>query len=157
MSSRYDTYIYDFRFLDFLQKKKRDEEMTQRIYGQSCIALISEVISIHESLTESLRSMKMAEYFYYEAKQTLVDEMRDVMDTQNYQYGHKLSDHLDTCIEEIKRVCRKDIENVTRLLELTGVTIRDIDREYVFGLSANRTEMSAVTGIKMIQQFLGYH
>jgi hypothetical protein len=157
MSSRYDTYIYDFRFLDFLQKKKRDEEMTQRIYGKSCIALISEVISIHESLTESLRSMKMAEYFYYEAKQDLVDEMRDVMDTQNYQYGRELSDNLDTCIEEIKRVCRKDLQNVTRLLELTGVTIRDIDREYVFGLSANRTEMSAVTGIKMIQQFLGYH
>jgi hypothetical protein len=157
MSSRYDTHIYDFKFLDFLQEKKRYEERTQRIYGESSIALISEVISIHESLTESLRSMKMAEYFYYEAKQALVDEMRDVMDTQNYQYGHELSDHLDTCIEEIKRICRKDLQNVTRLLELTGVTIRDIDREYVFGLSANRTEMSAVTGIKMIQQFLGYH
>ena len=156
MSSRYDTYIYDFRFLDLLQKKKRDEEMTQRIYGRSSIALISKVNSIYQSLTDSLRSMKMAEYSYYEAKQALVDEMRDVMDTQNYQYGHELSDHLNTCIEEIKRICRKDLENVAQLIELTGVTIRDIDREYVFGLSANRTEMSAVTGMKIIQQFLGY-
>ena len=156
MSSRYDNYIYDRTFMNLLEKKKSHEELNQLIYRKSSIDLILEINRIYYSLIETIQSMKMAEYFYYEAKQALVDQMHNIMGTENYAHGHELSDHLDTCVEEIKRICKKDTENVARLLEITGIAISDIEREYIFSMSANRTEISFITGIKIIYRFLRY-
>ena len=45
-------------------------------------------------------------------------------------------------------------EDVNRLYELTQISELKFEKEYIFELSEHKTEMSIITGLKLLEQYL---
>ncbi len=115
---------------------------------------INEMITIYSKLISNLQNMIDAENAYYNAKDILVNELPMVMSTENYEYGSQLSQNVNNAIENIKRIYQDTQEDVNRLYELTQISELKFEKQYIFGFSENRTEMTLITGLKLLEQYL---
>ncbi len=114
-----------------------------------------EMNTIYSKLISNLQKMIDVENAYYVAKDRLVNELHEVMRTQNYAYGTMLSKNVDKCIEDMKHIYHDSQSDVDRLLELTEISELKFEKQYIFEYSENKTENTLVTGLKILEQYLG--
>jgi hypothetical protein len=115
---------------------------------------IKEMSTIYSNLISNLEKMIDAENAYYAAKDRLVNELDEVMTTENYEYGSMLSKNVNKCIEDIKDIYRDSQYDVNRILLLTEISELKFEKEYVFENSQNRSENTIVTALKLLEQYL---
>lgn len=115
---------------------------------------LGEMRTIYSKLISNLQKMIYAENAYHAAKDRLVNELPEVMRTENYSYGTMLSENVDKCIEDMKRIYHDSQNDVDRLLELTEISELKFEKQYIFAYSENRTENTLVTGLKILEQYL---
>lgn len=88
------------------------------------------------------------------SKDRLINELPEVMRTENYPHGMMLSNNVGKCAEDIKRIyndCQSDVE---RLLELTEISELKFEKQYIFEYSKDKTENTLVTGLNILQQYV---
>ncbi len=144
--------VIDIRLYTPISDKLKVKESTTGSISESF--KIREMRTIYSKLISNLQNMIDAENAYYTAKDTLVNELPMVMRTENYEYGSQLSQNVDKAIEDIKRIYQNAQEDVNRLYELTQISELKFEKQYIFGFSENRTEMTLITGLKLLDQYL---
>ena len=115
---------------------------------------VKEMSTIYSNLIFNLEKMIDAENAYYAAKDRLVNELPEVMSTENYEYGSMLSKNVDKCIENIKDIYQDSQSDVERLLVLTEISELKFEKQYVFAYGKNRTENTLVTALNLLEQYL---
>ncbi len=115
---------------------------------------LKEMQTIYSKLISDLKIMISAENAYYDAKDKLVDELPIVMCTENYDYGEELSNNVNNAIVNIQRIYRDAQIDVERLITLTEISDIKFEKKYIFEFSKDRTEMSIITGLKLLEQYL---
>jgi hypothetical protein len=144
--------VIDIRLYTPISDKLKVKESTTGSISESF--KIGEMRTIYSKLISNLQNMIDAENAYYIAKDTLVNELPMVMSTENYEYGSQLSQNVNIAIENIKRIYQAAQEDVNRLYELTQISELKFEKQYIFGFSENRTEMTLITGLKLLDQYL---
>ncbi len=135
-----------------ISDKLKVKENTSNSISES--SKLEEIFTIYNKLISNLENMIDAENAYYDAKDKLVNELPMVMRTENYDYGEELSNNVDNAIENIKRIYRDAEKDVERLITLTEISELKFKKEYIFGFSEHRTEMTLITGLKLLEQYL---
>ncbi len=115
---------------------------------------LKEMCIIYNKLILNLQKMIDAENTYYNAKDKLVNELPMILRNENYEYGDELTNNINNAIKNIKSIYQDSEEDVNRLFELTQISDINFEKEYIFGFTENRTEMTLITGLKLLEQYL---
>jgi hypothetical protein len=105
-----------------------------------------EMITIYSNLISNLTNIIHAEKTYYDAKDRLIYE--------DPEYYEELSLNLLSAIVNIQRIYRDAEIYVNRLITLTEISELKFEKEYFFEFSEDRTEMTIITGLKLLEQYL---
>jgi hypothetical protein len=107
---------------------------------------LKEMQTIYSKLISDLKIMISAEKTYYDAKDRLIYE--------DPEYYEELSLNLLSAIVNIQRIYRDAQIDVERLITLTEISDIKFEKKYIFEFSEDRTEMSIITGLKLLEQYL---